>query len=30
METASYKEGVLRAVYLKEEVSGFALHLLQK
>ena len=30
METASYKEGALRAVYLKEEVSGFALHLLQK
>ena len=30
METASRKEGVLRAVYLKEEVSGFALHLLQK
>lgn len=30
METAKYKEGKMLAVYFKEEVSGFALHLLQK
>lgn len=30
METAKYKDGKMVAVYLKDEVSGFALHLLQK
>ncbi len=30
METAKYKDGKLVAVYLKEEMAGFALHLLQK
>ena len=30
METAKYKDGKMLAVYFKEEVSGFALHLLQK
>lgn len=30
METAKYKDGRITAVYLKEEVSGFAVHLLQK
>ena len=30
METAKYKDGKMVAVYLKEEVAGFALHLLQK
>ena len=30
METAKYKDGKLTAVYLKEELAGFALHLLQK
>ena len=30
METAKYKDGKLTAVYLKDEVSGFAVHLLQK
>lgn len=29
-ETAKYKDGKMTAVYLKEEVSGFAVHLLQK
>lgn len=30
METAKYKDGKLTAVYLKNEVAGFAVHLLQK
>lgn len=30
METAKYKDGKLTAVYLKDEVAGFAVHLLQK
>ena len=30
METAKYKDGKMAAVYLKEEVSGFAVHLVQK
>ncbi|MBO5092920.1 MAG: bifunctional 4-hydroxy-2-oxoglutarate aldolase/2-dehydro-3-deoxy-phosphogluconate aldolase [Lachnospiraceae bacterium] len=30
METAKYKDGKLTAVYLKDEVSGFAVHLVQK
>lgn len=30
METAKYKDGKLATVYLKDEVAGFALHLLQK
>lgn len=30
METAKYKNDKLAAVYLKDEVAGFALHLLQK
>ena len=30
METAKYKDGKIIAVYLKDEISGFALHLLQK
>lgn len=30
MERASYKDGVISAVYLKEEIGGFAVHLLQK
>lgn len=30
METAKYKDGKLAAVYLKDEVSGFAVHLVQK
>ena len=30
METAKYKDGKMVAVYLKDEVAGFALHLLQK
>ena len=29
-ETAKEKEGKLKAVYLDQEVSGFAIHLLQK
>lgn len=30
METAKYKDGKMATVYLKDEVAGFALHLLQK
>lgn len=30
MDTAKYKAGRLIAVYLKEEIGGFAIHLLQK
>ena len=30
METAKYKDGKMTVVYLKEKVSGFAVHLLQK
>lgn len=30
MGHASYKDGVISAVYLKEEIGGFAVHLLQK
>jgi len=30
METKKYKDGKMIAIYFKEEVSGFALHLLQK
>lgn len=30
METAKYKNDVMTAVYMKEEVSGFAVHLVQK
>ncbi len=30
METAKYKENRMTAVYLKEEIAGFAVHLLQK
>jgi len=30
METAKYKDGKMVAVYLKEETSGFAVHLVQK
>ena len=30
METAKYKDGKMTVIYLKEEVSGFAVHLLQK
>lgn len=30
METAKYKDGKMTAVYLKDEVAGFALHLVQK
>lgn len=30
LETAKEKEGKLKAIYLDQEVSGFALHLLQK
>ncbi|GAI55404.1 unnamed protein product, partial [marine sediment metagenome] len=29
-ETAEEKDGKLKAVYLDQEVSGFAVHLLQK
>lgn len=29
-ETAKYKDGKMTTIYLKEEISGFALHLLQK
>jgi 2-dehydro-3-deoxyphosphogluconate aldolase/(4S)-4-hydroxy-2-oxoglutarate aldolase len=29
-ETASEKDGKLQAIYLKKEISGFAVHLLQK
>ncbi|MFH1961323.1 MAG: keto-hydroxyglutarate-aldolase/keto-deoxy-phosphogluconate aldolase, partial [bacterium] len=29
-ETAKEKEGKLKAIYLDQEVSGFAIHLLQK
>jgi len=29
-ETAKEKEGKLKAVYLDQEISGFAIHLLQK
>ena len=29
-ETAKEKDGKLKAVYLDKEVSGFAIHLLQK
>ena len=30
METAKYKSGKLISVYLREEIGGFALHLLAK
>lgn len=30
METAKYKNDVMTAVYLKDEVAGFAIHLVQK
>lgn len=30
MESAKYKNGVMTAVYMKEEVAGFAVHLVQK
>ena len=30
METAKYKGDRLHAVYLKDEIGGFAVHLLQK
>lgn len=30
MDTAKYKDGKLTAVYMKEEIGGFAIHLLQK
>ena len=30
MDTAKYKGGRLIAVYLKDEIGGFAIHLLQK
>ena len=30
METAGYKNGRINAVYLKDQIGGFAVHLLQK
>lgn len=30
MESAKYKNGVMTAVYMKEEIAGFAVHLVQK
>ncbi len=30
MDSAKYKDGKLTAIYLKEEVAGFAVHLVQK
>lgn len=30
MESAKYKNGMMTAVYMKEEVAGFAVHLVQK
>ena len=30
MDTAKYKDGQLIAVYMKEEIGGFAVHLVQK
>jgi 2-dehydro-3-deoxyphosphogluconate aldolase/(4S)-4-hydroxy-2-oxoglutarate aldolase len=30
MDTAKYKDGSLTAVYLKDEIGGFAIHLLRK
>jgi len=30
MDTAKYKDGKFAAVYMKEEIGGFAIHLLQK
>lgn len=30
MESAKYKNGVMTAIYMKEEVAGFAVHLVQK
>lgn len=30
MDTAKYKNGAVTAVYLKDEIGGFAIHLLQK
>lgn len=30
MSTAKYKDGKMSAVYLKEEIGGFAVHLVQK
>ena len=30
METAKYKNEKLTAVYIKEEIGGFAVHLVQK
>ena len=29
-ESAIMKDGKLRAIYLKDEIAGFAIHLLQK
>ena len=29
-ETAKYKNGKMIAIYLKEEIGGFAIHLVQK
>ena len=29
-ESAILKDGKLRAIYLKDEIAGFAIHLLQK
>lgn len=30
MDTAKYKNGVMTAIYMKEEIGGFAVHLVQK
>ena len=30
MDTAKFSDGAMIAVYLKEEIGGFAVHLLQK
>ena len=30
MDSATYKDGHMNFIYLKDEIGGFAIHLLQK